>query len=277
MSDTQIGFIGGGNMAASLIGGLIADGWDSQTIHVSDPDTARLNHLQERFSLKTYSDNQAMLAHTSVVVLAVKPQLMAETIAPLATTISKQQTLLISVAAGISINNLSRWCADYKTIVRCMPNTPALVQSGATGLYADPAVNAQQRDLAETIMRAVGLTLWVDNEAQIDAVTALSGSGPAYFFYVMEAMEQAGVNLGLSADNARLLTLQTAFGASKMALESSDGPQSLREKVTSPGGTTERALNILQQGDLVQLFNEALSGAYERSQELASILGQTHE
>lgn len=277
MSDTQIGFIGGGNMAASLIGGLIADGWDSQTIHVSDPDTARLNHLQERFSLKTYSDNQAMLAHTSVVVLAVKPQLMAETIAPLASTISKQQPLLISVAAGISINNLSRWCADYKTIVRCMPNTPALVQSGATGLYADPAVNAQQRDLAETIMRAVGLTLWVDNEAQIDAVTALSGSGPAYFFYVMEAMEQAGVNLGLSADNARLLTLQTAFGASKMALESSDGPQSLREKVTSPGGTTERALNILQQGDLVQLFNEALSGAYERSQELASILGQTHE
>lgn len=277
MSDTQIGFIGGGNMAASLIGGLVADGWDSQTIHVSDPDQARLNYLQEHFSIKGYTDNQTMLTQTSVVVLAIKPQLMAETVAPLAATITKQQPLLISIAAGISIDNLSRWCAGYKTIVRCMPNTPALVQSGATGLYADATVNSPQRDLAETIMRAVGLTLWVDNEAQIDAVTALSGSGPAYFFYVMEAIEQAGLDLGLSAENARLLTLQTAFGASKMALESSDGPQSLRQKVTSPGGTTERALNILEQGDLKPLFIEALSGAYERAQELASILGQAHE
>jgi pyrroline-5-carboxylate reductase len=155
-----------------------------------------------------------------------------------------------------------------------MPNTPALVQSSATALYADPSVDAAGRDLAETIMRAVGLTLWVDSEAQIDAVTAVSGSGPAYFFYIMEAIEEAAINLGLSAQNARLLTLQTAFGAAKMALESPDEPQILRQKVSSPGGTTERALTELQQGDLKALFNQAIKAACERSQELAKQLGQ---
>ena len=277
MSETQIGFIGGGNMATSLIGGLVTDGWDTNAIHVSDPDSERLAYLHERFAIQTHQDNRATVNAADVLVLAIKPQLMADIMSPLADSISTKQPLLLSIAAGITLTNLSRWCGGYKTIVRSMPNTPALVQSGATGLYADPSVNADQRDLAETVMRAVGLTLWVENESQIDAVTAISGSGPAYFFYIMEAIEQAGVNLGLSTENARLLTLQTAFGASKMALESPDNPEILRQKVTSPGGTTERALSILEQGDLKKLFNQALSGAYERSQELANILGQKHE
>lgn len=277
MSETQIGFIGGGNMAASLIGGLVTDGWDTNAIHVSDPDSERLAYLHERFAIQTHQDNNATVNAADVLVLAIKPQLMADIMSPLADSISTKQPLLISIAAGITLANLSRWCGGYKTIVRSMPNTPALVQSGATGLYADPSVNTGQRDLAETVMRAVGLTLWVENESQIDAVTAISGSGPAYFFYIMEAIEQAGVNLGLSTENARLLTLQTAFGASKMALESPDNPEILRQKVTSPGGTTERALSILDQGDLKKLFSQALSGAYERSQELANILGQKHE
>jgi len=277
MSETQIGFIGGGNMAASLIGGLVTDGWDTNAIHVSDPDSERLAYLHERFSIHTHQDNSATVKAVDVLVLAIKPQLMAEIMLPLADDISTKKPLLISIAAGITLANLSQWCGGYKTIVRSMPNTPSLVQSGATGLYADPSVNDSQHDLAETVMRAVGLTLWVENESQIDAVTAISGSGPAYFFYIMEAIEQAGVNLGLSTENARLLTLQTAFGASKMALESSDSPEILRQKVTSPGGTTERALSILEQGDLKKLFDQALSSAYERSQELANILGQKHE
>jgi pyrroline-5-carboxylate reductase len=277
MSETQIGFIGGGNMAASLIGGLVADGWDTNAIHVSDTDSERLAHLHERFSIQTHQDNETTVKSADVLVLAIKPQLMGDIMSPLADAISKKGPLLISIAAGITMTDLSRWCGDYKTIVRSMPNTPALVQSGATGLYADPSVSDDQRALAETVMRAVGLALWVENESQIDAVTAVSGSGPAYFFYIMEIMEQAGIDLGLSPENARLLTLQTAFGASKMALESSDNPAILRQKVTSPGGTTERALSILEQGDLKKLFSQALTGAYERSQELAKILGQKHE
>jgi pyrroline-5-carboxylate reductase len=274
MNTTQIGFIGGGNMAASLIGGLIADGWPADKIHVSDPDHGRRELLHSRFSVHSHDDNIATVQATDVLVLAVKPQSMSAVVRPLAAAIAQKQALLITIAAGINLTDLSRWCGDYTRLVRSMPNTPALVQSSATALYADPSVDAAGRDLAETIMRAVGLTLWVDSEEQIDAVTALSGSGPAYFFYIMEAIEEAGIGLGLSAKNARLLTLQTAFGAAKMALESADDPQTLRQKVTSPGGTTERALSELQQGDLKALLNQAIKAACERSQELAKELGQ---
>ncbi len=273
MNTTKIGFIGGGNMAASLIGGLIADGWPADTIHVSDPDEARRAFLSSHFSVHSHDDNLATVEAADVLVLAVKPQAIATAVKPLAAAIAQNNTLLISIAAGISLSDLSRWCGDYTNLVRSMPNTPALVQCGATALYADPSVDADGRDLAETVMRAVGLTLWVDSEEQIDAVTAVSGSGPAYFFYIMEAIEQAGINLGLSAHNARLLTLQTAFGAAKMALESPDEPQTLRQKVTSPGGTTEQALAVLEQGELKALFNQAISAASERATELAKQLG----
>jgi len=274
MSDKHIGFIGGGNMAASLIGGLIADGWKANNIHVSDPDASRREHLGQLFSIQTHADNIPNVMACDVLLLAVKPQMMADVISPLADSIASQKPLIITIAAGIGLADLSRWCGGYSNLIRSMPNTPALLQSGATALYADPSVNAENKDLAETIMRAVGLTLWLESEEQINAVTAVSGSGPAYFFYVMEAMEQAGVDLGLSAETARLLTLQTAFGAARMALESTDNPETLRQKVTSPGGTTERALGILEEGKLKQIFKQALTGASERSQELATLYGQ---
>jgi len=274
MSNIQIGFIGGGNMAASLIGGLIADGWLASNIHVSDPDQARRQHLGDLFAIQTHADNAATVQAANVLLLAVKPQMMADVISPLAEDIARKQPLIITIAAGIRLSDLSRWCNGYTRLVRSMPNTPALLQCGATALYADPSVNAESRDLAETIMRAVGLTLWLENEDQINAVTAVSGSGPAYFFYIMEAMEQAGIDLGLSAETARLLTLQTAFGAAKMALESNDSPETLRRKVTSPGGTTERALSIMDDAGLKQTFQQALAGARERSTELAKLYGQ---
>jgi len=274
MTYTNIGFIGGGNMASSLIGGLLADGWPADKISVSDPNEECREYLSSRFSIQTSEDNLDTVNTSDVLVLAIKPQVMSKITQTLAASVQQTTPLVISIAAGINMSDLSRWLGGYSNLIRTMPNTPALVQSAATALVADDSVNQESKDLAETIMRAVGLTLWVDDEEQIDAVTAVSGSGPAYFFYIMEAMEKAGIEMGLSAKNARLLTIQTAFGAAKMALESDDEPGLLRQKVTSPGGTTERALSILEDNQLQQIFSQALKGARERSNELAKILGQ---
>jgi len=275
MTNTSIGFIGGGNMATSLIAGLIADGWRADNIHLSEPDASKRELLSSRFSIRTYDDNQAMVANTSIVVLAVKPQIMASVCEEISNSINQYQPLVLSIAAGIQVVDLSRWLGGYKQIVRTMPNTPSMVQSGATALFSDPSVNEDGKNAAETIMRAVGLSIWVETEDELDAVTALSGSGPAYFFYIMEAMEKAGIELGLAADTARLLSIQTAFGAAKMALESTDSPSVLRHNVTSPGGTTERALSILKDKQLEKIFSEALAGACTRSKELADELGKT--
>lgn len=274
MKDATIGFIGGGNMAGSLIGGLIADHVDPGRIWVSEPDGERLRHLADTFGVHTAGSNAELVAAVDTVVLAVKPQAMKEVCAGLTGAVQTKHPLLISVAAGIRIDAIQRWLGGSPAVVRAMPNTPALVQCGATALYASPQVNNAQREMAEGIMRAVGLALWLEQEEQMDAVTALSGSGPAYFFLVMEAMEKAGVELGLTRDTARLLTLQTAFGAAKMALESREETAVLRRRVTSPGGTTERAVGILQQGELETLFAQALTGARDRSRELAQLLGE---
>jgi pyrroline-5-carboxylate reductase len=209
-----------------------------------------------------------------VLVLAVKPQVLREVAKPLATAIQRYRPLVISVAAGVREPDLRRWLGDQVAIVRSMPNTPALVKSGATALYANPHVSDQQQQLAESILRAVGLTIWVNDENLLDSVTALSGSGPAYFFLVMEALEQAGIKLGLSEEQARLLTLETAFGAAKMALESPQSPALLRNRVTSPGGTTECALKVLQEGQLETLFVNALEAACQRARELGDLLGE---
>lgn len=270
-----IGFIGGGNMAASLIGGLVADGWDAARIHVSDPDGERLGNLQARFGVQTHADNPAIVEQAAAVVLAVKPQVLHSVVTPLATSAARQRPLFLSIAAGVRIGDIEAWLGGQPAIVRAMPNTPALVQSGATGLYANTAVDEAQRELAETILRAVGLTLWLSDEADLDAVTALSGSGPAYFFYVMECLEQAGIDLGLTPQSARLLTVQTAFGAAKMALESSEAAAGLRARVTSPGGTTEKALEVLQSAELCEHFATALRAAQRRAQELGDLLGDT--
>lgn len=271
--NSTLAFIGGGNMAVSLISGLIADGHDAQKILVSDPDSEKLAALAGRFRIQSASSNEAAIAEADVVVLSVKPQVIEEVSRSLAGAIQQRQPLVISIAAGIQEKSLQQWLGGDVTLVRTMPNTPAMIQAGATVLHAGPGVSEEQKDLAESIMRAVGLTRWVEDEGLMDAVTALSGSGPAYLFLVMEAMEAAAIELGIPADSARLLTLQTALGASKMALESTDSPAILRQKVTSPGGTTERALQTLEEGGLRDLFKQALSDARDRSIELSSILG----
>ncbi len=273
MQHMKIGFIGGGNMATSLIGGLIADGTTPSQISVHEPDGQCAESLRQQFSVQLAADNTALVEQSDVVVLAVKPQVLRDVCQQIAETVQARRPLIVSVAAGIRISDINRWLGDGNAIVRTMPNTPALVQCGATGLYANTLVDEGQREVAERIMRAVGLTQWLENEALMDAVTALSGSGPAYIFLVIEALEEAGRKLGLSEEGSRVLALQTAFGAAKMALESSESSAELRRRVTSPGGTTERAIGILEEGDIRGLFEKALSGARDRAQELAEELG----
>lgn len=274
MTDGIISFIGGGNMASSLVGGLIADGRDPASIYVSDPDVEKLEALAEAFRVQTSSDNDEAVGHGATVVLAVKPQVMGPVVRDLALAAQAHRPLFVSVAAGVREPDIRRWLGYDAAVVRSMPNTPALVGSGATALYANPFVSDAEHSRAESVLRAVGLTVWVDDEALLDAVTALSGSGPAYCFLLMECMERAGMALGLSKDHARMLTIQTVFGAAKMALESPDPPATLRARVTSPGGTTERALDTLVTGGLEHLVHQALQAAHDRSVELGQEFGR---
>lgn len=273
MKNVDIAFIGGGNMARSLIGGLLADGVAPERIWVADPSEAALQTHQAHFGVHATTDNQHAAQQAQVVVLAVKPQVCKDAAQALASILAQRPALVISVAAGIRERDLRAWLGTSTAIVRSMPNTPALVGSGATALFANPNVSTEQKNLAESILRAVGMTLWVEDESLMDVVTALSGSGPAYFFLVMEAMERAGTALGLPQATARLLTLQTAFGAAKMALESTEDIAALRRRVTSPGGTTEQAIKVLEERGLTAVFDEALRAAHRRSVELASLFG----
>ncbi|MDM8548160.1 pyrroline-5-carboxylate reductase [Candidatus Venteria ishoeyi] len=271
MNTKTITFIGGGNMSRSLIGGLLENGMSAEHIRVADINPQPLaNH----YPVRIFTDNVQALAGSDVVVLAVKPQMMKSVCQEIASHIPHPVPTLISIAAGVRITDLQHWLGDDLPIVRVMPNTPALVQSGASALFAAEAVSQVQHELAESIMRAVGMTVWLDNEEQMNTVTALSGSGPAYFFLVMEMLENAAVKQGLPVDTARLLTLQTAFGAAKMALESQEDAASLRARVTSKGGTTEQAINALQNGGLQSLLDEAVSAAKQRSIDLAEELGE---
>lgn len=272
MDDYRIGFIGGGNMARSLVGGLIAGEVDPRRIDVADPSHEKRRELAERFGVTTTEDNQAVAGAVDVLVLAVKPQVMREVVTAIAPGLPEPAPLLVSIAAGIRAASLARWLGRPLPLVRAMPNTPALVRSGATALYANPEVSAEQRDRAESVMRAVGQTLWIEDEALMDAVTAVSGSGPAYFFLFMEALEQAAVDLGLDPEAAHLLTLETAQGAARMALSSDEGPGALRERVTSPGGTTEAALEAFAEGGFNALVLRAVKAARDRADALADEL-----
>jgi pyrroline-5-carboxylate reductase len=276
MKTQIIAFIGAGNMARGLVGGLIADGYAPERIIAADPDQQRLQDLHAEFGVQMSARNTLAVKAADIVVIAVKPQLVAHVAHEISGGQGLTHKLVISIAAGIRSGTLERWLGQEVAVVRAMPNTPALVQSAATVLYANARVTAAQRASAESILRAVGLTLWIGQEDLMDAVTALSGSGPAYFFLVMEALEQAGHKLGLPAEMARLLTLQTAFGASKMALESGIESAALRSQVTSPGGTTERAIGVLKDGGLDVLFERALDAARQRSIELSELLGEQH-
>ncbi len=274
-TDTHIAFIGGGNMAGSLIGGLLHQGLNATHIHVADPNASQLERLCQQFiTLHTYADNLSAVRDVQVVVFAVKPQVFRDAARPLAATLAKNRPLIISIAAGIPEKNIRRWLGYDAAIVRVVPNTPALIGAGAAALYANPIVSSAQRTLAEDIFEAVGLALWLDDEVHMDAVTAVSGSGPAYFFLIMEIMEAAARELGLPADVARKLVQQTAYGAARMALESQDDPAALRKQVTSPGGTTAAALKILEAGKLREIFLNALTAARDRGAELSNEFGK---
>ena len=265
----NICFIGGGNMAQALIGGLLSRGLPTTRITVSDP-VEQIRHILEEKNIQTTTDNVDAIKNADVVVLAVKPQVLATVLQPLKGLLSDK--LVISIIAGAEIQTISDLIGGSQRIVRVMPNTPALVQTGAHGIYASEAVNAQDRELTSQILAATGLTIWVDNEAQIDAVTAVSGSGPAYFFYLMESMIRAGKNLGLDEKVATALTLQTALGAAQMAITSSNSPSELRKNVTSPNGTTQAALEVFDRAQISQNIQAALAAAQKRSQELAQEL-----
>lgn len=274
MTASTIGFIGAGNMARSLAGGLLNNGWTAEKVRLSDPDARQRAGAEQALGVHTFADNRELAEHVEILVLAVKPQALKEVAEALATTVQRKRPLVISIAAGVRVSDLERWLGGKLPIVRVMPNTPALVGSGASGLYANARVSTAQRDLAETILRAVGVAVWVQDEALIDTVTALSGSGPAYFFMVMEALEKAAIAHGLEPKTARLLTLETAYGAAKMALEGGEEPAQLRKRVTSPGGTTEKAIQTLQAGHLEQIFDQAVLAAIQRARELADMLGK---
>jgi len=267
----KIGFIGGGNMARSLVGGLIQAGHDARAIRVSDPSPTALEAMSKLGPVQVGDDNGAVATEVDVLVLAVKPQAMGGVLTPLAARLAQRRPLLLSIAAGLTTTALESW-AGHLPLVRCMPNTPALVGAGMSVLYANASVDASGRADAETVMRSAGAVRWVEQEAQLDAVTAVSGSGPAYFFHMMEAMIAAGVEQGLDHETSRALVLQTALGAARMASENGSDPGELRQQVTSPGGTTAAALAVFADGDLMGLVSRAVAAAADRSVALAAEL-----
>lgn len=273
MKQQTIGFIGAGNMASSLIAGLVADGYLAQNIWASDVDTAKLAELARGYGIATARDNRELVAQAQILVLAVKPQMLQAVARDIASDVQKKQPLVISLVAGIAERDIERWLGGEIDLVRCMPNTPALVKTGATALHGNERISAEQRSRAEAVLRAVGVAVWVEREELLDVVTALSGSGPAYYFLLMEAMEEAAVALGLDADTARLLTQQTALGAARLAIESDESPAELRRRVTSPHGTTEKAIASFENGGFRGLVQAAMEAARARADELSVELG----
>jgi pyrroline-5-carboxylate reductase len=272
MSKTRIAFIGAGNMAASLIGGLRAKGLEAAQIRASDPGEETRARVSAEHGIEVFADNAQAIEGADVVVLAVKPQAMKAVCEALRPSLKPGQ-LVVSIAAGITCASMNNWLGA-QPIVRCMPNTPALLRQGVSGLFATNQVTAEQRQQAQELLSAVGVALWLDEEQQLDAVTAVSGSGPAYFFLLIEAMTAAGVKLGLPADIAAKLTLQTALGAAHMAVSSDVDAAELRRRVTSPAGTTEAAIKSFQANGFEALVEKALGAAAHRSAEMAEQLGR---
>ena len=269
LDNKKISFIGGGNMAQALISGLVSCGVKPSLITVADPSSDAREQLAAK-GLNTVdptADAKAAVIDADIVVLAVKPQVMKAVVSSFADVLDKQ--LVISVAAGLSTELLSDMLGGYDNIVRAMPNTPAMIQMGATGLYGTDNISAEQKQLATAVMEASGLVMWVDNEEQMHAVTAVSGSAPAYMFYFIEAMVDGAVALGLDKEQASALAMQTMLGAAKMAMGSEDAPSELRRKVTSPNGTTQAAIESMQANDIGRQIGEAMQACYDRSQALS--------
>jgi pyrroline-5-carboxylate reductase len=269
----KISFIGGGNMASALIAGLAGKLTAGTNIHVVDPNADALQRLKLQFQVNTSAAIGPELATSDVIVLAVKPQQMRDVASALLPHLGAAP-LVLSIAAGIRAADLSRWLGGYGAIVRTMPNTPALIGRGITGMVATAGVSAPQKMAADDIMKAVGATVWLDDEAQIDPVTAVSGSGPAYVFYFIEAMQQAAVEMGLSEEQGKQLALATFVGASQLAAQSDDPVPLLREKVTSKGGTTYAALSSMEQSGVKEKIIAAMKAAAARGKELGDELGK---
>lgn len=269
---TRIAFIGGGNMARSLIGGVLKTGVAASSITVAEPRAEARQELGRDFGIACYAENRLAAAEADVLLLAVKPQIMPAIHAELRDTLTRQRPMLISIAAGVRIDQLERWFGHTLAIVRCMPNTPALIGAGATGLYANRRTSPEQRAQAQHIMDAVGLTRWVEDEALIDTVTGISGSGPAYFFAMVEALEDAAFAQGMTRETARALAAQTCLGAGRMLVETGEDPGVLRQRVTSPNGTTQAALESFAAEHFAQVIALAVAAATRRGGELAAAL-----
>lgn len=267
----KVFFLGGGNMGAAMVGGLVAQGFAARDITVAEPSAAARERLSASFGVQAVAP-PARWPEAEVAVLAVKPQQMREAVRALGKP--PAALLVVTIAAGIRLGDLSRWLEGHAAIVRAMPNTPALVRAGITGLFAPPAVGPAQRERAEALLGSVGETVWLDRESDLDAVTAVSGSGPAYVFYWMEALEAAGCEMGLAPAAARKLALQTFAGAATLARSRAEDPAVLRAQVTSPGGTTERALTEMERAGLKAAFVAAVKAARDRSAELGDAFGK---
>ncbi|KAF7730438.1 hypothetical protein EC973_002245 [Apophysomyces ossiformis] len=273
-----IAFIGGGNMAEAILGGLVAAGHPVDRLRYSEPFDARRQYMQSKYpEVKAETSNTAAVEGADVIVLAVKPQVLRNVVQDLAPVFQQTEALVLSIVAGIKTSDILRWmnASHPVALVRSMPNTPALIGEGAVGLFATNVVSEKQRETTETIMNSIAKKIiWVEKEGLVDSVTGMSGSGPAYFFLMMEAMQDAGVAAGLTPEEAKDLTLQTCLGAARMALESEDDLPTLRSKVTSPNGTTEAAIKSMEKSNIRKLMLDAVMAATARSQELAEQLGK---
>ena len=269
---TVIGFIGAGNMAYALIKGLLNNGFDASQINISDPNEELLRNRESELKVTTYSDNASLLSNSDIIFFAVKPQVLSSVCLELK-GIVKSKHLFVSIVAGIRSSDINRWLGGNFSLIRTMPNTPALFQSGVTGLFANEVVDNEQKSLVSSILSSVGECFWVNEEKLIDAITAISGSGPAYFFLLMESMKQAGMALGLDEETANSLSIQTAYGASLMANKTGKDSRTLRSEVTSPNGTTQSAIESFQDQNFEGIVANATRAAYDRARELSNELG----
>ncbi len=273
MSRPQIVFIGGGNMARSLVGGLVAADYPPTRIRVTDRSEDKRSELAATFGVDTAEDNAAAVADADVVVLAVKPQGLREVVTALASSLAEREPMVLSIAAGVRERDISRWLGRDGPVIRCMPNTPALYRCGMSALYANAQARPEQRDLAHEILATAGEVIWLDDERDMDTVTAVSGSGPAYFFALMEALEAAAHQRGIPAAEARTLATQTAFGAARMARAWDRGPGDLRSRVVSKGGATAQAMAVLERDGFEAMVDRAVGAAADRARELGDDLG----
>jgi pyrroline-5-carboxylate reductase len=269
---TVIGFIGAGNMAYALIKGLLNNGFDANQINISDPNEELLQSRESELKVTTYSDNTSLLSNSDIIFFAVKPQVLSSVCLELKGVV-KSKHLFVSIVAGIRSSDINRWLGGNFALIRTMPNTPALFQTGVTGLFANELVNNEQKSLVSSILSSVGECFWVDEEKLIDAITAISGSGPAYFFLLMQSMTQAGMALGLDEETANSLSIQTAYGASLMANKTGKDSRTLRAEVTSPNGTTQSAIESFQDQNFEGIVANATRAAYDRARELSNELG----